>query len=87
MSTKPEGFFWWQKGSYDDEKVEQDLREKLPAWYGSHGYIDFQVTGDSIEVDSDHRQGDPAPCDGRRAALPGGPVRHRRATGGSPPRS
>lgn len=52
MSTKPEGFFWWQKGSYDDEKVERDLREKLPAWYGSHGYIDFQVTGDSIEVDS-----------------------------------
>ncbi|HSE44163.1 MAG TPA: outer membrane protein assembly factor BamA [Gemmatimonadales bacterium] len=52
MSTKPEGFFWWQKGSYDDEKVERDLREKLPAWYGSHGYIDFQVTGDSIQVDS-----------------------------------
>ncbi|HEY7027255.1 MAG TPA: outer membrane protein assembly factor BamA [Gemmatimonadales bacterium] len=52
MSTKPEGFFWWQKGSYDDEKVERDLREKLPAWYGSHGYIDFQVTGDSIAVDS-----------------------------------
>jgi outer membrane protein insertion porin family len=52
MSTKPEGFFWWQKGSYDDEKVERDLREKLPAWYGRHGYIDFQVTGDSIEVDS-----------------------------------
>jgi outer membrane protein insertion porin family len=52
MSTKPEGFFWWQKGSYDDEKVERDLREKLPAWYGSHGYIDFQVTADSIEVDS-----------------------------------
>ncbi len=30
MSTKPEGFFWWQKGAYDDEKVERDLRERLP---------------------------------------------------------
>ncbi|MFN8650942.1 MAG: outer membrane protein assembly factor BamA [Gemmatimonadales bacterium] len=52
MATKPEGFFWWQNGKYEDEKLQQDLREKLPNWYGSAGYIDFQVTSDSIEVDS-----------------------------------
>lgn len=52
MSTKPEGFFWWQKGRYDDDKLQQDIREKLPAWYGSKGYIDFQVLKDSIAVDS-----------------------------------
>ncbi len=52
MDTRPEGFFWWQKGQYDDDKLEQDMRERLPGWYGSHGYIDFQVTRDSIAVDS-----------------------------------
>jgi len=52
MATKPEGFFWWQKGKYEDDRLQQDLRERLPNWYGSNGYIDFQVTSDSIEVDS-----------------------------------
>ena len=52
MGTRPEGFFWWQKGRYDDDKLEQDIRERLPAWYGSKGYVDFQVTQDSIAVDS-----------------------------------
>jgi outer membrane protein insertion porin family len=52
MATKPEGFFWWQKGQYDDDKLQQDIRERLPEWYGSHGYVDFQVTHDSIAVDS-----------------------------------
>jgi outer membrane protein insertion porin family len=52
MATKPEGFFWWQKGKYEDDKLQQDLRERLPNWYGSSGYIDFQVTSDSISVDS-----------------------------------
>jgi outer membrane protein insertion porin family len=52
MATRPEGFFWWQKGRLDDDKLQQDLRERLPTWYGSNGYIDFQVTGDSLAVDS-----------------------------------
>ena len=52
MATRPEGFFWWQKGQYDDDKLQQDIRERLPEWYGSHGHIDFQVTQDSISVDS-----------------------------------
>jgi outer membrane protein insertion porin family len=52
MATRPEGFFWWQKGQYDDDKVQQDIRERLPEYYGSHGYVDFQVTSDSIAVDS-----------------------------------
>ncbi len=52
MATRPEGFFWWQKGKYEDDKLQQDIRERLPNWYGSAGYIDFQVLSDSIEVDS-----------------------------------
>ncbi len=52
MGTKPEGFWWWRPGRLDDDKLQQDLRERLPAFYGSNGYIDFQVVRDSLEVDS-----------------------------------
>jgi outer membrane protein insertion porin family len=52
MSTKPEGFWWFQKGEYDEDKLEQDVREKLPAWYADHGFMDFQVTDDSLAADS-----------------------------------
>ena len=52
MATRPEGFFWWQKGRFEDEKVEQDIREHLPAFYGERGYVDFQVRSDSLVMDS-----------------------------------
>ena len=56
MSTRPEGFWWFQKGEYDERAVEQDVRERLPRWYADHGYVDFQVTHDSLISDSDRRQ-------------------------------
>ncbi len=52
MSTRPEGFWWFQKGEYDEEKLEQDVRERLPLWYADRGFVDFQVTGDSLAADS-----------------------------------
>jgi len=52
MDTRPEGFWWWQSGRLDDDRLQQDIRERLPSWYGRHGYIDFQVARDSIAVDS-----------------------------------
>ena len=52
MATHPEGFWWFQKGEYDERKVEQDVRERLPNWYADHGYVDFQVTQDSLISDS-----------------------------------
>ncbi|HEX6693274.1 MAG TPA: outer membrane protein assembly factor BamA [Longimicrobiales bacterium] len=51
ISTKKEGFFWFRKGEYNEEQVREDLRANLPAFYGSKGYIDFVVTGDSLIVD------------------------------------
>jgi len=51
MGTKPEGFFWFRSGTYDEEKLRTDLREKLPEFYGEHGYIDLQVLGDTLVVD------------------------------------
>jgi len=52
MATKPEGFFWFQKGEYDEDKLEQDERERLPRWYADRGFVDFQVTHDSLHADS-----------------------------------
>ncbi len=52
MDTRPEGFWWFQKGEYDEAKLEEDTRERLPRWYAEQGFVDFQVTGDSLEADS-----------------------------------
>ena len=52
MSTRPEGFWWFQRGEFDEEKLEQDVRERLPGWYANRGFVDFQVTGDSLAADS-----------------------------------
>jgi len=51
MATHPEGFFWFKDGSYDEDQLEDDLRQRLPAYYGSKGMIDFQVTHDSMIAD------------------------------------
>jgi len=51
MSTKPEGFWWWQSGAYSEEKLELDLRDKLPRYYASRGYVDFQVVDDTLIVE------------------------------------
>ncbi len=52
MATRPEGFFWWQKGRFEDDKLDQDIRERLPAFYGERGYVDFQVRSDTLVMDS-----------------------------------
>jgi outer membrane protein insertion porin family len=52
MATRPEGFWWFQKGEYDERKVDQDVRERLPRWYADNGYVDMQVTKDSLVADS-----------------------------------
>jgi len=52
MATRPEGFWWFQKGDYDERRVDQDVRERLPRWYADQGYVDFQVTHDSLVADS-----------------------------------
>lgn len=51
MSTGEEGFLWFQTGTYDPATVRQDLRQALPDFYGSWGFIDFAVTRDTLIVD------------------------------------
>ncbi len=50
IQTKPEGFWWWRKGEYASEAVERDIRERLPRFYASRGFIDFQVVRDTLLV-------------------------------------
>lgn len=52
MSVKPEGFWWFRSGAYDEARFESDLQENLPALYRENGFLDFQVLGDSLVVDS-----------------------------------
>jgi outer membrane protein insertion porin family len=51
IETKPEGFFWWRKGEFDDDKYAGDLAERIPQLYASKGYIDAQILSDTMEVD------------------------------------
>src|SRR5207244_417990 len=51
MQTKPEGFFWWKKGEFDDNKYASDLTEKIPQTYGRHGFIDMQLVRDTLIVE------------------------------------
>ena len=51
MKTRPEGFWWFRSGEYDDEKLHTDLQERLPKFYGQRGYVDFQALGDTLVVD------------------------------------
>lgn len=51
LSTKPEGFWWFRDGSYDPERFQQDLAERLPEFYRARGYLDFEVLGDTLLVD------------------------------------
>jgi outer membrane protein insertion porin family len=50
MKTGPEGFWWFQQGDYDETELERDVRERLPAHYATHGFIDFRVLRDTLVV-------------------------------------
>jgi outer membrane protein insertion porin family len=50
MKTRPEGFWWFRNGEYDDDKLREDVLERLPRFYGDHGYVDFQVLHDTLIV-------------------------------------
>ncbi len=51
MDTKPEGFWWWKKGEFDEDAFATDLAERIPDLYARHGYIDAQIVKDTMIVD------------------------------------
>ncbi len=53
MRTRPEGFLWFRRGEFDDERYAADLGERLPQYFASRGYVDFQIIRDTLIVDPD----------------------------------
>jgi outer membrane protein insertion porin family len=53
MKVGPEGFWWFQRGEYDEGELDRDVRERIPAFYSSHGYIDFRVLRDTLVVNDE----------------------------------
>jgi outer membrane protein insertion porin family len=51
LKTRPEGFLWFRTGKFDRATFEEDLRTRLPEFYGERGYIDFAVVSDTLVVD------------------------------------
>lgn len=52
MSTVEEGFFWYKPGELHRDEYRADLTDRIPAYYGKHGYIDLEIVGDTITVDT-----------------------------------
>jgi outer membrane protein insertion porin family len=54
MQTKPEGFLWWKKGEFDEDKFAGDVTERIPQLYAQRGFIDMQVLRDTLVIDRAH---------------------------------
>ena len=50
IKSQPEGFFWFESGEYEDDRLREDVQERLPLQYGQRGYVDFQVLDDTVVV-------------------------------------
>jgi outer membrane protein insertion porin family len=53
MKTRPEGFWWFRKGEFDDDNFAGDLSERIPQLYARQGFIDFRVARDTLVIDRD----------------------------------
>jgi outer membrane protein insertion porin family len=51
METKPEGFWFFRKGEFDEDVYATDLGERLPKLFAERGYVDFQLVRDTLIVD------------------------------------
>jgi outer membrane protein insertion porin family len=53
MKTQREGFFWWQKGEFDEDVYAGDLGERIPKFFAERGYVDFQLERDTLRVNEE----------------------------------
>ena len=53
MKTRPEGFWFFQKGEFNEDQFATDIGEKLPKLFADRGYADFQLERDSLRIDRD----------------------------------
>ncbi len=57
MKTKPEGFWFFRKGEFDDDKYVGDLGERIPALFSRLGYVDMRIAKDTLVVDREKGKG------------------------------
>lgn len=53
METKPEGFWWFQRGEFDEDLYSADLGEKIPKYFAQRGFADFQLERDTLIIDEE----------------------------------
>ena len=51
MKTRPEGFWWFRRGEFRDDKYQTDLAENIPKLYARNGYVDFEIVRDTLVID------------------------------------
>lgn len=54
MKTRPEGFWWFRGGEFNDDNYAGDLSERIPSLYAARGMIDFEILKDTMLVDREH---------------------------------
>lgn len=57
MKTRPEGFWWFRKGEFDEDKYVGDLGERIPSLFSRLGFVDMRITQDTLIVDRDRGKG------------------------------
>ncbi|MBL0939756.1 MAG: outer membrane protein assembly factor BamA [Gemmatimonadaceae bacterium] len=57
MKTKPEGFWFFRKGEFDDDNYVGDLGERIPQLYARLGHVDMRIKEDTLIVDRDRGKG------------------------------
>lgn len=57
MKTKPEGFWWFRKGDFDEDEYVGDLGERIPALFSKLGYVDARISRDTLIVDRERGKG------------------------------
>jgi len=57
MKTRPEGFWWFRRGEFDEDKYVGDLGERLPTLFSRLGFVDARITKDTLIVDRDRGKG------------------------------
>lgn len=57
MKTRPEGFWFFRKGEYDDDRFVGDLGERIPALYARQGFVDMRILRDTLIVERERGKG------------------------------
>jgi outer membrane protein insertion porin family len=57
LGTRKEGFLWFRSGQFEESVLEEDLTVRLPEFYASNGFLDFQVLSDTVVIDPETGKG------------------------------